>query len=131
MLQAREDQVLQGSEGQVLQGHHLLRSSRSGSLRDGLCSGPVPSPDGELLQAGRDLLRRQDELLLGSDELLWFRGSGCWSRRSGSSGEGSSSATEGRSRSGSEGLMALRRDCDDKEIGLTLPGSARFFLRRR
>jgi hypothetical protein len=62
----------------------------------------VPDPDGELLQAGRDLLRRQDHVLLGSEGLLWQRRSG-----HGNSGcEGSSSAAEGRSRSGSEGLIA-------------------------
>jgi hypothetical protein len=63
--------VLQGPEGQVLQGtDHLLRSSRSGPVRHRLCSGSVPDPDGELLQAGSDLLRRQDLVLLSSDELL-------------------------------------------------------------
>ncbi|TXT22115.1 MAG: hypothetical protein FD138_3729 [Planctomycetota bacterium] len=65
--------MLQGPQGQVLLGSEadLLRPSRSGSVRHRLCSGPVlPSQDGELLQAGSDLLRRQDLLLLGSDELL-------------------------------------------------------------
>ena len=66
MLQGSEDEVLSSASSFV-----LLRPSRSGSVRDRLCSGPVPDPDGELLQASRDLLRREDELLLGSDELLW------------------------------------------------------------
>ena len=77
--------MLQGSKGEVLQARaHLLCSSRSGPVRHRLCSGSVPDPDGELLQAGRDLLCRQDLLLLGSDELLWQRRSGRWSRCSGS-----------------------------------------------
>lgn len=48
---------------------HRLCSHRT--VCDRLCSGPVPDPDGELLQAGRDVLRRHDQLLLSSDELLW------------------------------------------------------------
>ncbi len=65
--------MLQGSEGQVLLGSEsdLLRSNRSGSVRNRLCSGPVPCANGKLLPAGPDLLCREDELLLGSDELLW------------------------------------------------------------
>ena len=87
-------------------------------------SGSVPDPDGELLQAGRDLLCRQDLLLLGSEELLWERCSG----RRYSGCEGSSSAAEGRSRSGSEGLIASRQRLSaDYEIGLTPRESARFF----
>ena len=66
MLQGSEDEVLSSASSFV-----LLRPSRSGSVRDCLCSGRVPDTDGELLQAGRDLLRRQELLLLGSDELLW------------------------------------------------------------
>jgi hypothetical protein len=97
--------VLQGSEDQVLRGEaNLLRASRSGSVRHRLCSSPVQ--DGELLQASRDLLRRQDLVLLSSDELRWCCGSGC-SRHSGSGREGSSPAAEGRSRSGSEALEGL------------------------
>ena len=46
-----------------------------------LCSGRVPDSDGELLQASRDLLRRQDLVLLSSDELWWYRGSGFFLRR--------------------------------------------------
>ena len=64
--------MLQGSEGQMLcSAEFLLRQSRSGSVRHRRCSGPVPDPDGELLQAGRDLLCRQDLLLLSSEGLLW------------------------------------------------------------
>ena len=66
--------MLQGTEGQVLCGSEadLLRSSRSGPVRGCRCSGPMlPGQDGQLLQAGPDLLRREDELLLGSEGLLW------------------------------------------------------------
>lgn len=121
--------MLQGSEGQVLcSADILLCASRSGPVRHRLCSGPVPDPDGELLQAGRDVLRRQDLLLLGSDELLWRWCPGCRSRRSGSGCEGSSSAAEGRSRSGSEGLIASwTTRCADQEIELTSRRSTRFF----
>ncbi len=109
--------MLQGSEAD------LLRSSRSGPVRHRLCSGPVPGQDGELLQAGRDLLRRQDLLLLGSEGLLWQC---CWCY--GRTGEGSSSAAEGRSRSGSKGLIASwTARCANPEIELTLTGRLDFF----
>ena len=85
--------MLQGTEDHVLCANHCLRSGR------------VPDSDGELLQASRDLLRRQDLVLLSSDELWWYRGSGCSRSRPG--GEGSSAAAEGRSRSGSEGLISF------------------------